>query len=205
MENYDIGGPDEDWPNNVISTGTVAYSCGALHRPGEPKPVHNHLAEELRLCRSLAEEAAQLMEGVAVGMGSAASDCFAPFFVTASEGAPVPEAITEHLVRRVFGGSIKPGAGIIIEPPDEASSWWPAVLAFYEPDEEEGISFEEEIGRWRVMMEWFRRHPVLRHPRFVSLGSRRDADKRGCVYPRLVLGLTPRGSLAGICGYVVHA
>ncbi len=40
MENYDIGDPDEDWPNNVISTGTVAYSCGALYRPGGPKPVH---------------------------------------------------------------------------------------------------------------------------------------------------------------------
>lgn len=205
MENYDVGDPDEDWPHNVISTGTVAYSCGALHRPGEPKPTHNHRADELRLCRSIAEEAAGLMKSVPVGMGSAASDCFAPFFAAASEGVPVPEAITEALVRGIFGGSIKPGAGITIEPPDETSSWWPAVLDFYEPDDDDGAGYEEESGCWRAMMEWFQRHPVLRHPRFVSIGSRADADRRGCVYPRLVIGLTPRGSVAGICGYVVHA
>jgi hypothetical protein len=205
MENYGIGDPDEDWPNNVISTGTVAYSCGALYRPGEPKPVHNHLAEELQLCRSIAEDAARLMAGVAVGMGSAASDCFAPFFVTASDGMPVPQDITEELIRHVFGGSIKPAAGISVELADETSSWWPAVLDFYEPDEEADISFDEEIGQWRAMMEWFRNHTVLRQPRFVSIGSRRDADRRGCVYPRLVVGLTPRGSVVGLCGYVVHA
>jgi hypothetical protein len=205
MENYDVGNPDEDWPHNVISTKTVAFSCGALHRPGEPALVHNHLLEELHLCRSIAADAEKLMRGVAVGMGSAASDCFAAYFVAASEGDPVTQTISEDLIRRAFGGSIKPGAGVRIEQVNETSSWWPAVLEFYAPDEDTGDSYDEEIGQWRAMMEWFRHHQVLRVPRFVSIGNRRDADRRGCVYPRLVVGLTPRGSLVGLCGYVVHA
>src|SRR5947209_8433000 len=105
METYgvDAGAPaDEEWPWNVVSRRAVAYSCGRIARAGEPVE-HRHDPEDLAMCRRLSAEAAAVMEGTAVGMGSESTDPFRPFFVAANVGAAVPEAVNEQLVRRAFG------------------------------------------------------------------------------------------------------
>jgi hypothetical protein len=135
------------------------------------------------------------MEGVAVGMGSATTSCFAPFFVTASFGTLPAIEIDERLIRRVFGGSIYPGAGIRLELLAEDTNWWNAVLDFCG-------NYEEDLAVWRGMINWFLRDSELLGARMVSIGDSKDPDIRGCVFPRLVVGLTAQGSLVGMCGYV---
>src|SRR5262245_49755564 len=71
-----------EWANASVSAAAVAYSCGAIRRRGEVID-HDHDPDEWRLCRRLADEAARVMAGVEVGMGSALESYFAPFFVVA--------------------------------------------------------------------------------------------------------------------------
>src|SRR5262245_49551077 len=77
----------EDFSLNTISKHAVAYSCGRLAMPAD-KPAHRHDGKDLALCRRLATEAARVMKGTEVGMGSEGSDYFAPFLVAANLGEP---------------------------------------------------------------------------------------------------------------------
>lgn len=198
MENHDVGDPDEDWPHNVISTGTVAYSCGALYRPGDIKPVHKHLPAELKLCEKLANEAASFMQGIPLGMGSESNDKLLPFFVTASEGMEIPEEITEGVVRRAFGGSIHPNAQLVIEPLTEGTSWWQSVSSHCE-------DHPQWLEKWKRTMQWFQDREELIGPVFIQIGGRDNPDLPGTVFPRLILAQTEEGSLVGLYGFVVHS
>ncbi len=206
METYGQEGDNNaEWPWNCLSRCTVAYTCGALRRGDEPAP-HNHDDAEFALCRRLASEANAIMEGVEVGMASEASYTFEPFYIVASEGAQNPRALNADTIRIAFGGTIYPGAEIVVEPLEEQGLWWEYVDA--ECDNEDVDTPEETaecLRSWRTLLQWFHSQPDFQNTAFVCIGEDPlGGDNGGCVFPRLAVGLTQAGSIAGIAGCVVH-
>src|SRR5690349_19733812 len=115
MDNYDIGFPDAEWPNNIISRKTVVYQSGVIARHGA-YVIHNVDPAELALCQSLAATIENLMAGVEVGMGSEAGTPFRRFYIVANMDEPRRSIIDERLIRSKFGETIFPPATITIEP-----------------------------------------------------------------------------------------
>ncbi len=210
IDSYGRDEPGDEWASNMISSNTVAYSCGAFSR-GDEAVEHEHDPAEIDLCRRLAAEAAATVAGLEVGMGSEAGDGFEPFSVAAVRGASVCSAIDQASIRRAFGGTIHPEASIIVEPLAERGRWWAEVLANFgldpndpaEGDDEAAVEADEDLERWRGMVGWFRSRADLRSASFVMIGESEE-DARGCVFLRLALALTPAGSLVGISGIVVQ-
>ena len=210
MKTYGQEGSDpaNEWPWNCLSRRTVAYSCGALRRNDELVS-HNHDEAEFALCRRLAEEAATLMKDIPIGMCSEADDYFAPFFIVASLGAENPLTLNPDTVRAAFGGTIYPNAEISVETLQEQGRWWRDVVTDCEgksEEEEEGeAGVEEYLRPWRSLIQWFHRQPAFQESAFVRIGdSPLDAVNGGCVHPRLAVGLTAAGSIAGITSSVVY-
>ena len=200
---------DAEWPDNIISGLAVAYESGVVARSGE---IVRHAVDrdELALCRTLAHEAAAIMAGVEVGMGSESSAHFSEFCVAANVDALRPERIDESIVRRAFGGTIFPPATITVEPLKEAGIWWSEVVRDGEGQD------DAYFAPWRALIAWFEGQQALVDAAFIRIG---DADalsalresefpegteQPGCVLPRLPLGLTRAGSLVGLFGYAVQ-
>ena len=208
METYGQEGNDatNEWPWNCLSRRTVAYTCGALRR-GEEPAVHNHDEAEFALCRKLANEAAKLMEGVEVGMGSESQEYFAPFYIVASVGTDNPHTLDAETIRAAFGGTIYPAAEITLEPLTEQAKWWQVVVMDIgeEEEEEQNTAEEDFIRPWRSLMQWFHRQPEFKQTALVMIGDSPLDDENGAsVFPRLAVGLTQAGSIVGIAGVVVH-
>ena len=208
-ENYSVGDPEAEWPNNLLSGRTVVTGGGAIRRAGDPIR-HAVDPDELALCRRLAAEAASVMAGVPVGMGSESGDGFGDFFVVGDFGEPVPAVIDEALIRSRFGGTIFPLATVTAEPLTEAGVWWAEV-------EQDGASSGDDyLVPWRAMVGWFREQPEFVATAFVRIGDGaalgRTPRKKwpagtetpGCVLPRLAVGLTRAGSLVGLFGHSVQ-
>ena len=211
-ENYDVGGAEAEWPNNILSRKTVVYASGRIARKGDTVQ-HNVAPEELDLCRQLANEAAALMAGVDVGMGSESRDPFRPFYIAANAEDAVPEAIDEPLIWSRFGGTVFPAATITVEPLAERGTWWKEV-------EDDGGAFtgaerEEYLRPWRALIHWFGGRPEFKDTAFVRIGDPdalfrerssypEGTEIAGCVLPRLAVGLTRSGSLVGVFGYSVQ-
>jgi hypothetical protein len=228
IESGACGDPDAVWPNNILARDAVVYGSGVIARSGQPVR-HNVDPGELALCRRLAAEARARMRGVAVGMGSEGVDEFQEFFVAANADDPIPHRIDEGLIRSRLGGTIFPPATITVEPLTEVGRWWKWV----EDDaasrseggdtgpedryEEYRARFTEDYLRpWRALTAWFRGQPELMDSAFVMIGDydalhalSRGEYPRGtvtvpCALPRLALGVTKQGSLAGLFGFVVQ-
>jgi hypothetical protein len=201
----DYVAPNSEWPWNVISKRAVAYSCGKIAREGE-KVEHNHDPGEFELCEVLADEAEKVMAGSEVGMGSEAAlgtGILLPFFVVANVGKKTPQQIDEGTIRDAFGGTIYPPTKIWIEPLIAAGEWWAQVLEYYRCFV--GEERETHLRPWRKMMKWFRSREEFQNTAFVMIGEDPlGGENGGCAFPRLALGLTHAGSLAGIASYVVH-
>ena len=218
MESCGPEKPRDDWDQSCIHPQTVAYSCGRLAYPGGPND-HDHDPEELIRCRTLAAEAADVIAGVEINLSEASSTLDA-FFSTANRGDTATE-LTPEVVRTTFGGTIYPSAKIIVEPFGERGLAWQNFVAI-SPEEYAnhptvyGERLEAAVGNarrewqrrfelWRPFLDWFQSHQGLRSGSFVMVGDRDLSDQNfGCVFPRLVLGLTPAGSLVGVCGHAVH-
>lgn len=201
METY---GADEggEWPHNDLSTRIVRFACGNIAREGEEIP-HDHDPTEAERCRSLAAEGERLLKPI-----DPPHDCGGPylaFFSTANKGELVPEAFTEGFVRdRLFRGTINLECGIRIAPLTAGA------LAGGDPDEDED---EDEEGddpprvkpteAAAAFVDWLRAQPGLHGWAFVSVGL--SEDEGGASHPRLAVALTDRGSVVGVCGYVVWA
>lgn len=190
---FDQSDPDEEWTDNVISKQAIAYSCGAICRVGTTLE-HNHSPAELALCQHLAHQVAQIMAEVKVA-GDEGEHPFLPFYVTANQGAAIPEQITEAVIRLAFGGTIHPEVQIPIEPLDEQGDWWGSVVSDGETN--------WNLAPWQAMIEWFHSQEELHSPVFVAIGDS-DLVNTGSTFPRLMLALTKSGSLIGLCGQVVH-
>lgn len=165
MQNYDVGEPNAEWPNNLLSRSTVVYGSG-LNARGDSPVRHAVEVEELALCRRLAAEAAEVMAGAYVGMGSESSDPFRGFFIAGTAGETTLRRIDENLIRSRFGGTIFPPAPISVEPLTEAGVWWGEV----EADGSE--SGEDYFAPWRAMVRWFRENPAFVDAAFARIGDR---------------------------------
>jgi hypothetical protein len=127
-EHYDVGDPEAEWPNNIISRRAVVYGSGVIAR-ADDKVQHAVDPDELVLCCRLATEAAGVMAETDVGMGSDSSNPFHGFFVAGSVNEPAPSDIDEPLIRSRFGGTLFPPVTITIEHLAEAGVWWSEVEA----------------------------------------------------------------------------
>jgi hypothetical protein len=215
MDNYGIGDPKAEWPNNIISRKAVVYSSGVIRREGTPVR-HNVAPEEFALCKNLASEVSALMSGVRVGMGSEADDTFFEFFIVANVDDPIPAQIDEQLIRSKFGDTIFPPATITVEPLEEAGVWWSELI--YDVSDLDLNTREKHLRPWRGMLQWFREQPELKDAAFVRIGEYEllnVLDFENCddppgtelapsVLPRLAIGLTRGGSIVGLFGYSVQ-
>lgn len=207
--NYGIGDLQSEWPNNILSIKAVIYQSGRMARVGEII-THRVDPDELDLIRRLAHDCLKVMAGVSVGMGSESADRFHEFHSAANVGDEVPARIDEALIRARFGGTIFPAATITVEPFAESGIWWSEVVADGEGD-------GRYLYPWRSLIHWFRTQPEFIDSAFVRIGdwqSLNEADRAtfppgtempGGVLPRLALGLTKQGSLAGLFGYTVQS
>jgi hypothetical protein len=210
--NYDVGDANGEWPHNCISRKTVVYDCGVIARNGNPK-THCHDPEELALVRSLADSAAKLMDGTEVEMGSDSIDYFVPFYICANIGDDVPDIFDPESIRSLFGGTIYPPARITIEPLQESGDWWQQLRDDYVDNEEYqdddvAVAYGHKLlDRWQAMVRWFNNEHSFKTTCCVRIGENPLDDEiknLGCVFPRLALGVTINGSVAGICSHVVH-
>ncbi|MBM4071617.1 MAG: hypothetical protein FJ271_22205 [Planctomycetes bacterium] len=212
---FDPFADPDGFPLCSLSKQTVVYSCGVIARKDD-KVLHEHPPREIKLCQRLAAEAARVVDGLEVGMGSEGTpafydetgnttlgtDGFSPFFVTAIAGEGVPKRISEALVRTKFGGVIFPKCSVQVEALKEKGDWWASVRHWYSDDEEDGIDPKPKLDHWRRMIDWFNSQQAFTNTAFVMIGDAGDGG--GSLFPRLALGLTKAGSLAGILGLVVH-
>jgi hypothetical protein len=210
MENYDIGEANAEWPNNIISRHTVVYSDGTIARRNDAVS-HAVDADELTLCERLSGEIVEIMSGVSIGMGSESDDTFNGFFIAAPVGSLPPSRIDEPLIRSRFGDTLFPPVTITVEPFSEEAPWWKEDILFHGEEEIE----PEDLIPWRSMNRWFNSQSAFVDRAFVRIGDdelyRTDEDiwpngteLTGSVLPRLALGLTHKGSLVGLFGYVVY-
>lgn len=193
-----------EWPDNVISTRTVVFESGQISRaPTEHR--HHVDPKELKLCRQLAREAAEVMAGVSVQ--SEIDTELYPFYIVTDEDDADLQVIDDVSIRSVFGGSIFPYASIKIESMDRDSDWY-----CYQADHR---------GKWEQLIAWFKESPHLSGESFVSIGeyplpakieekvyAEMDLDipefYMGSNLPRLSVGLTQNRSLVGLICYVTH-
>jgi hypothetical protein len=188
---------EDEWPMNLLSHRAVVYSCGRLGRSGELME-HAHDAEEVALCRRLAQEAAAPWQGRWFAFSDEGSHQFSPFFATALVGDKVPSQVSEEHVRAAFGGTLRADCRIVIEPLAEAGEWWRLAGG------EEGSPL---LLLWRSTIAWFNQ-PGLHGASFVHidnppLGAAWGGGMPPCTFPRVVLALTERGSLVGMYSCVV--
>ncbi|MEM6424153.1 MAG: hypothetical protein AAF728_03190 [Cyanobacteria bacterium P01_D01_bin.128] len=212
--------PNHEWPNNCLSIYTIAYTCGKIGRQGETLD-HNHDPDEIDRCQHWAMAAAEIMDGIEVGLGSEASDVFfTPFYIAANLDQLVPEQLTEAYLRDAFGGTIYPPTEIKISSLDDGHCWDlldddyegyvkakadgdTETLAEFSPDE--CAEFDQGIAAWNALIDWFGQNQDLHSPSLVEIGEEELSDHNmGCVFPRLIVGLTAAGSLAGVAGYIVQ-
>jgi hypothetical protein len=198
-----------EWTNNIISRAAVVYDSGRIARASDTVR-HTVDPDELTLCRRLAREAFEIMERSEVGMGSESSAHFSEFFVAANVDGQRLDRIDESVVRRAFGGTIFPPATITVEPLAQSGVWWGEVLLDGEGQD------DTYFAPWRALIKWFRGQQSFVDSAFVRIGDTLalaalhesdypdGTDTPGCVLPRLALGLTRAGSLAGLFGYVVQ-
>jgi hypothetical protein len=194
-----------EWPGQFLSTRTIAFSCGMLARQGDDT-VHDHDAEELKQCRRLAAEAAEIMKGVLIGGSDEGDHTLHPFCIPANVGDPVPKKITETVFRTALRGTVYPEAVLTIEPFKKTSDWWKRVSALH-PDYEvvpEDFPHEpERVARWKRLFEWFRNHADLHSPVYIGFKKPAKGEFHATVYPRLFVALTASGSLVGLATCVV--
>jgi hypothetical protein len=190
---------EKNWPHNVLSTQTVVYDCGAYGQSGDTIP-HHHNPVEFQLCQDLAAQAAEIMQGIYIGMGDENDHELAPFYVVANQDRPVPTSITEQEIRSAFGGTIYPQARIEICPLQAGSGQWWEYLS--DPE----YTDPAIQATWQKLIDWYQTQTNLSHPVFVeiNLDTTDGHANNGCVLPRLVVGLTKAGSLVGLSSCVVH-
>ncbi len=91
--------------------------------------------------------------------------------------------------------------------------WWNVIeecLSVEDVAEEDKEADEcrEYLSCWQSMIDWFHNQPELRTPVFISIGQeaiRDDNGGTGCVFPRLMIGISKGGSFIGTMTCVTHS
>ena len=212
MDNYDVGDRESDWPHNMISTHAVVLISGAIVRRGTTIARKIDSAE-LGLCRRLAKSACTQIPHLHFDIGSEESNPVWEFYVAAEIGKKAPKRITATFIRSRFGGTLFPPTTITVEPLKEKGVWWSEVVNC---SGETGEELEKYLRPYRNIIEWFTNRQEFVSTAFVRIGDVKKlaylseseypegTKLEPCVLPRLALGLTVKGSLAGIFGYTVQ-
>lgn len=232
MDCFEGANPASEWPQNILSRRMIVFGSGRIAREGDAIR-HDVDPAELALCRRLADEARGLLQGkVDGGLGSEGHLPFDAFSIVANRDEPAPARIDEELIRSRFGGTIYPAATIDVQPLVEGARWWSdvlmcaeetadvqAMLGVDDEDEEDPAPyFEAFVSVWREAIRWFREAPEFVDAAFVAIGNYDRLTEltlgsgpppdgmagRPSAYPRLFVGLTRGGSLAGIITHVVQ-
>jgi len=131
-------------------------------------------------------------------MGSEGGEGWDAFYAAATTDGGC-ESLSETAVRELFGDALFPGATVSAEELTDSAQWWNRVREDAEDD-------EEILGRWREVLAWFDRQGAFVERAFVAIDKEEtdsfDMDG-GCVFPRMLLGRTGGGGIAGILGVVV--
>jgi hypothetical protein len=189
------GPKGDEWQYANISCRARAFSCGHLTRGTVPE--HKHDPTELALCKQVARGAAEHLRPLRLndeGRGAP----FVPYYAAAVVGAPVPVGVDEALVRAVFGGAISPQTAIDVTPLQQEGARWVGL----HDTPAAPRSGAAQARAWHQFGEWFAAQEGLRGHCFVYIG--RSDDDPGATMPRLVVALTPAGSLVGAASYVVY-
>lgn len=198
--------PTYEWPNSVLSSRTVVYGSGVVARKGEPVE-HRVDPTELARCKRIARDAARILRGVSVGMGSESDSGWAPFYQVLNVGEKAPARLSEAWLRARFGGVICPHTLVSVEPLREKGRWWELSCG----------SFDDEalLAKWRELIGFFRGHEELMRPSIAVIGDsdyveaksgtppKPDDVMHGSVLPRMPFALTHHGSIVGLFGHVV--
>ena len=80
---------------------------------------------------------------------------------------------------------------------------------------EEGYEPEDpRFEQWKGLIHWFQTRPEFTGASYVRIGDNLEMEPRGAdvpddvasfgvIMPRLIIGMTPKGSLVGLSGYAV--
>jgi len=198
----------DDWANNILSQKTVRGPSGKLGLAGEVEAAPD--PKELKLCVRLAASAGRIMGDLEIGMGSSGGEQFDRFFVAKHVGFQC-RSLEPWAIRPAFGGALYPGAKIKVLPLAENTSWWKQLVKYLrlneDPDDEPGNSdtMRDALGRWRKLMAWFKAEKAFVESGFVFVDKKKQEFRGGCVLPRLLVGRTRGGSIAGLFGAFVDA
>ena len=185
LETHSCGDGDgeTEWPHNDLSPRIVRFTCGRIAREGEDIP-HRHAEGEVDRCRVLSAEAERLLAGCVPDHDQGGP--YLAFYAAANRGDDVPVTFTDEFVRDVlFNGTVNPECGVSVGPLTAGAVWG-----------EGSAEAEAFVG-------WFTSQPGLHGHAFVSIGL--SEDEGGACHPRLAVAFTEKGSVVGVCGYVVWA
>ena len=205
------------WATSILARDTQRTASGRFVRSGERLDDAPDLAA-LSESRALASEVAALSGDLEVGMGSDSSQGFDPFFVAPSRSWRC-SAFDESTIRSAFSSALYAETTITIEALSERTSWWSKVLedcgtadATYDP--------EPTLARWRALLAWFARQSSFVETAFIAINLAplqplptdpvsahygRLSLEGGCAFPRLLVGRTNGGAMAGLLGVVVYS
>lgn len=201
---FDPFSDPDGFPFCCISKRAIVYSCGIVAHQGDTV-LHDHDPSELDLCLTLSSVAAKLMEGVCADWGSEGTprngtDFFLPFFRTAIQSNLAETVFTNGFIRAIFGGTLNPACEIAIEPLSQQSIWWQNFVRAY--GSFDSSYRDSTLDRWSMMINWLSNQTEFAATSFVQI--REPHGNGGSVFPQFALGLTHRGSVAGIVGAGVH-
>lgn len=186
-----------EWPNNVLSTRATILEGGLIGREGDASLHARYRQDELRRCEALAHAALAIVRDLHVGQSSDADHAFHPFVSVAPPEGRVVASIDETFVRDLFGGTIAPFDRVNVEPFANEGRFFRRVQA-------------SDVETWRALVAWFGSEPSVMHASFVEIGDLNAKEpfpagvaSHGSVLPRLIVGLTDRGSVVGLIGLAV--
>lgn len=186
-----------EWPNDVLSIRTTILEGGVIGREDDASLVSRYRQDELRRCEELAHAALAIVRDVNVGLASEADHAFHAFVSVAPPEGRLVTAIDEPFVRDLFGGTIAPFDHVNLEPLTNEGRFFGRVR-------------EEDVETWRALVAWFASEPSLTHASFLEIGDGHAKSplpagvaSHGSVLPRLIVGVTDRGSIVGLIGLVV--
>jgi predicted DNA-binding WGR domain protein len=208
-DNHGVQKEGDEWGHNILSSKTVRGPSGKLGLAGEvdaaPDPA------ELKLCVRLAAAAGRIMGDLALGMGSSGEEQCDRFFVAKHVGFQC-RSLDPWGIRPAFGGALYPAAKIKVFPLAENTSWWKTLVKDLRqrehPDEDpyNSNTMRDALGRWRKLFAWFKAEKAFVESGFVFVDkSKTDYLRGGVVFPRLLVGRTRGGSIAGLFGAFVDA
>jgi hypothetical protein len=201
-DNYGVGDDANPWSNNILAGDTVRHASGAFGRRGEPDESTSVDEATVAATRRIADEVAALMIGTSTGMGSQGSEELEAFWACSTPDRIVT-VIDDAAVSALFGRALVPNAVRTIAPISTETEWWKLV-------EQDCDGDDVLLSRWRKLLAWFGDRSRFEEAAFVAIDPDPDRENGddltsgGCVFPRLWLGRTGSGALAGLLGVVVY-